>query len=128
MEYCISLLVNADNAIDVAHAERCPLPFLSCMVDDCLKKGKSVQEGGAVYNFTGPQGFGIANMADGLFAVRQLVYDEKKISMKELKEALIWNYDKGLDAQSAGDIGTEILKAMKAAGTECGCIYSGCSA
>ena len=64
MEYCISLLVNADNAIDVAHAKRCPLPFLSCMVDDCLKRGKSVQEGGAVYNFTGPQGFGIANMAD----------------------------------------------------------------
>ena len=28
MEYCISLMVNADNAIDVAHAERCPLPFL----------------------------------------------------------------------------------------------------
>ena len=53
-------------AIDVAHAERCPLPFLSCMIDDCLKEGKSVQEGGAVYNFTGPQGFGIANMADGL--------------------------------------------------------------
>ena len=116
MEYCISLLVNADNAIDVAHAERCPLPFLSCMVDDFLKKVKSVQEVGAVYNFTGTQGFGVANMADGLFAVRQLVYDEKKISMKELKEALIWNYDKGLDAQSAGDIGTEILKAMKAAG------------
>ena len=45
MEYCISLLVNADNAIDVAHAERCPLPFLSCMIDDCLKEGKSVQEG-----------------------------------------------------------------------------------
>ena len=66
MEYFISLLVNADNAIDVAHAERCPLPFLSCMVDDCLKRGKSVQEGGAVYNFTGPQGFGIANMADSL--------------------------------------------------------------
>ena len=44
MEYCISLLVNADNAIDVAHAERCPLPFLSCMIDDCLKEGKSVQE------------------------------------------------------------------------------------
>ena len=94
MEYCISLLVNADNAIDVAHAERCPLPFLSCMIDDCLKEGKSVQEGGAVYNFTGPQGFGIANMADGLFAIRKLVYEDKKVSMKELKEALAWNYDK----------------------------------
>ena len=116
MEYCISLLVNADNAIDVAHAERCPLPFLSCMIDDCLKEGKSVQEGGAVYNFTGPQGFGIANMADGLFAIRKLVYENKKVSMKELKEALAWNYDKGLDAQSAGDMTEMIMKAMQKAG------------
>ena len=116
MEYCISLLVNADNAIDVAHAERCPLPFLSCMIDDCLKEGKSVQEGGAVYNFTGPQGFGIANMADGLFAIRKLVYEDKKVSMKELKEALAWNYDKGLDAQSAGDMTAMIMKAMQKAG------------
>ena len=116
MEYCIYLLVNADNAIDVAHAERCPLPFLSCMIDDCLKEGKSVQEGGAVYNFTGPQGFGIANMADGLFAIRKLVYEDKKVSMKELKEALAWNYDKGLDAQSAGDMTEMIMKAMQKAG------------
>ena len=116
MEYCISLLVNADNAIDVAHAERCPLPFLSCMIDDCLKEGKSVQEGGAVYNFTGPQGFGIANMADGLFAICKLVYEDKKVSMKELKEALAWNYDKGLDAQSAGDMTEMIMKAMQKAG------------
>ena len=116
MEYCISLLVNADNAIDVAHAERCPLPFLSCMIDDCLKEGKSVQEGGAVYNFTGPQGFGIANMADGLFAIRKLVYEDKKVSMKELKEALAWNYGKGLDAQSAGDMTEMIMKAMQKAG------------
>ena len=116
MEYCISLLVNADNAIDVAHAERCPLPFLSCMIDDCLKEGKSVQEGGAVYNFTGPQGFGIANMADGLFAIRKLVYEDKKVSMKELKEALAWNYDKGLDAQSAGDMTEMLMKAMQKAG------------
>ena len=116
MEYCISLLVNADNAIDVAHAERCPLPFLSCMIDDCLKEGKSVQEGGAVYNFTGPQGFGIANMADGLFAIRKLVYEDKKVSMKELKEALAWNYDKGLDEQSAGDMTEMIMKAMQKAG------------
>ena len=49
MDYAIQLLVNADNAIDMAHAERCPLPFLSSMVDDCMKVGKTVQEGGAVY-------------------------------------------------------------------------------
>ncbi|MDC7289294.1 glycyl radical protein [Blautia schinkii] len=116
MEYCISLLVNADNAIDVAHAERCPLPFLSSMVDDCLKRGISVQEGGAVYNFTGPQGFGIANMADSLFALRKLVYEERKVTMQEYKEALAWNYGKGLDGQSAAEITTVILKELQAAG------------
>lgn len=116
MEYCISLLVNADNAIDVAHAKRCPLPFLSCMVDDCLKRGKSVQEGGAVYNFTGPQGFGIANMADSLFAVRKLVYEEKKVTMEEMKEALAWNFGKGLDQQSVSDTAEAVLRKMKDAG------------
>ena len=116
MEYCISLLVNADNAIDVAHAERCPLPYLSCMVDDCLKSGKTVQEGGAVYNFTGPQGFGIANMADSLYAIRKLVYQDKKITMAEMKEALQWNFGKGLDAQSAGEITAAILKQLAQAG------------
>lgn len=116
MEYCISLLVNADNSIDVAHAKRCPLPFLSCMVDDCLKRGKSVQEGGAVYNFTGPQGFGIANMADSLFAVRKLVYEEKKVTMEEMKEALTWNFGKGLDQQSVSDTAEAVLRKMKDAG------------
>ena len=116
MEYCISLLVNADNAIDVAHAKRCPLPFLSSMVDDCLKRGKSVQEGGAVYNFTGPQGFGIANMADSLFAVRKLVYEEKKVTMEEMKEALAWNFGKGLDQQSVSDTAEAVLRKMKDAG------------
>ena len=116
MDYFISLLVNADNAIDVAHAERCPLPFLSCMVDDCIKRGISVQEGGAVYNFTGPQGFGIANMADSLYAVRQLVYRDKKVSMEEYKEALLWNYGKGIDSETAVDMTASILKEMERQG------------
>ena len=116
MEYCISLMVNADNAIDVAHAERVPLPYESCMVDDCLSRGLSVQEGGAVYNFTGPQGFGIANMADSLYAIRKLVYEDKKVSMEEYKQALAWNYDKGLDQQSVSDMSEMILKGMQDAG------------
>ncbi|MEJ8734445.1 glycyl radical protein [Mediterraneibacter sp. ICN-202921] len=116
MDYAIKLLVNADNAIDVAHAQRCPLPFLSSMVDDCMKRGKSVQEGGAVYNFTGPQGFGVANMADALYAVKTLVYDEKKITMKELKEALLTNYGKGLNEEDVSDITKEIAQEMRETG------------
>ena len=120
MEYMISLLVNADNAIDMAHAERCPLPFESCMVDDCIARGKSLQEGGAIYNFTGPQGFGVANMADALYAVKTLVFDEKKITLKELKDTLKMNYGKGLRADDVADITTEIAKELSSEGKEIG--------
>ena len=120
MDYAIKLLVNADNAIDMAHAERCPLPFLSSMVDDCMKRGKTVQEGGAVYNFTGPQGFGIANMADSLYAVKTLVYDEKKITMHELKEALLTNYGKGLSSDDVASIVSQIASQMKEEGRTVG--------
>ena len=120
MKYNIGLMVNADNAIDVAHAERCPLPYLSCMVDDCIARGKTVQEGGAIYNFTGPQGFGVANMADALYAVKKLVYDEKKISIAEYKELLELNYGKGLDAVSLADLAIQVAGGMKAAGKEVG--------
>ncbi len=118
MDYNISLLVNADNAIDVAHATLCPLPFESCMVDDCIKRGKSVQEGGAVYNFTGPQGFGIANMADSLYAVKQLVYEQKKITMGELKKALEMNYGQGFDAATAKEVALQVARNLQAQGQE----------
>lgn len=112
MNYMLSLLVNADNAIDQAHAERCPLPFLSGMIEDCLGRGKSVQEGGAVYNFTGPQGFGVANMADSLYAIKKLVFDEKKLTLAEYKEALKDNYGHSVDDKRARAITEEVAKAL----------------
>lgn len=120
MEYFISLLVNADNCIDVAHATLCPLPFESCMVDDCMKRGKSLQEGGAIYNFTGPQGFGVANMADALYAVKTLVFDEKKVTMAELKRALMLNYGKGFDEASVADMAMRIIGSLKDQGIQVG--------
>ncbi len=120
MEYAIQLLVNADNAIDMAHAQRCPLPFLSSMVDDCMKRGKSVQEGGAVYNFTGPQGFGVANMADSLYAVKKLVFEKKQLTMKELKRALMTNYGKGLTSEDIAALAANTAKCMQEAGEQVG--------
>ena len=117
MNYAIELLVNADNAIDLAHAARCPLPFLSSMVADCIGRGKSVQEGGAVYNFTGPQGFGIANMADGLYAVKKLVFDDKKVSMEYFRQALADNFGQQ-DPARAEKITTEVVRQLAARGAE----------
>ena len=111
-EYFIEMMVNSDNAIDVAHATRCPLPFESCMVDDCIARGKSVQEGGAHFNFTGPQGFGIANMSDVLWAIRQLVFIDKSVSMTEYKEAIENNFGYGMHEKKAKELTRDIAVAM----------------
>ena len=113
MEYMIKLMVNSDNAIDKAHARRTPLPFLSSMVEDCIGRGKSVQEGGAVYNFTGPQGFGIANMADALYAVKTLVYDEKKYTLKEVKNALEKNFSGEVNKVNSEALTVEIARELE---------------
>jgi formate C-acetyltransferase len=93
MEYFVSLLANADNAVDLAHSERAPLPFLSSMVEDCIGRGKSVQEGGAIYNFTGPQGVGVANVADSMEVLKELVYDKKLYTIQQIKAAMSSNFE-----------------------------------
>ena len=110
--YMIKLLVNANNAIDMAHAKRCPLPFQSCMVEDCIGRGKSLQEGGAIYNFTGPQGFGIANNTDGLIAIKKLVFDEGRFTLAELREAMRANYGYGVHGEAAEKLTTEIATEL----------------
>jgi len=112
MVYFIELLVNADNSIDMAHAQLCPLPFQSCMVEDCIGRGKSLQNGGAIYNFTGPQGFGIANMADSLNAVKTLVFDKKLVTLTEFKEALDNNYGKDMDAKEAERLTRQVVAKL----------------
>ena len=88
------------------------------MIEDCIGRGKSVQEGGAVYNFTGPQGFGIANMADSLYAIKTLVFEQKKFTLAQLKEALAHNYGKdGAGADIEGITGV-IAKQLKESGVE----------
>ena len=114
--YMIKLLVNANNAIDMAHAVRCPLPFQSCMVEDCIGRGKSLQEGGAIYNFTGPQGFGIANNTDGLIAIKKLVFEEGRFTLGELKEAMRANFGYGVHGAAAERLTTEIATELVSQG------------
>ena len=118
MDYFIRLMVNADNAIDQAHAERMPLPFLASMVDDCIKKGKTCEQGGSVYNFTGPQGFGIANVADSLFAIKKLVFEEKKVSMAEYKKALMFNYGQEVSPLVVAQIAGQVARQMTEKGLQ----------
>ncbi|WP_373236540.1 glycyl radical protein [Cohaesibacter celericrescens] len=110
MAYFVKYLVEADNCVDIAHAEKAPLPFQSAMVDDCIGRGTSVQEGGALYNFTGPQAFGVADTGDSVYAMKKFVFDEKKISMADLKEALDANFGQPVGAKAASAIGEDLTE------------------
>lgn len=98
MEHFVKLLIISDNACDIAHGQRTPLPFLSSLVDDCMIKGKSLQEGGAHYNFTGPQGVGVGNVGDSLTAIKKLVFEDKAITLGELQKGLATNFE-GLEME-----------------------------
>ena len=73
---------------DEIHREILPLPFVSLFLDDCVARGLDCTNGGAVYNTTGLVAVGTATVADSLYAIKRLVYDEKKLTLGELTEIL----------------------------------------
>ena len=81
--------VIVENAIDKASERDVPDILCSTLVDDCIGRGKTIKEGGAVYDFISGLQVGIANMADSLAAIKKLVFDEKKITPAELWDAIL---------------------------------------
>ena len=92
MKYWCDKMVAVLNALDVAQQRLKPLPLLSNIMDDCIEKGIDVSAGGAKRNFTGPQAVGIGTVGDGLSTIKQLVFEEKKVSGKELLDAIRANW------------------------------------
>ena len=88
IDYFIDEMMEAEVVVEKAHQDCLPSAFLSTVIDECLEKGLDVTRGGAKYNLSGIQMIQIANLADSLAAIKQLVYDEKMISLHELLEAL----------------------------------------
>ena len=68
-------------------------PLLSCLVDDCLARGKDIEKGGARYNWIMPSFVGMANAVDSLYALKKLVYDEKLYTVCDLKKILDANFE-----------------------------------
>ncbi|HCB93404.1 MAG TPA: formate C-acetyltransferase/glycerol dehydratase family glycyl radical enzyme [Selenomonas sp.] len=81
--------VIVENAIDKASERDVPDILCSALTDDCIWRGKTIKEGGAVYDFISGLQVGIANMADSLAAIKKLVFEEKKITTGELWDAIL---------------------------------------
>ncbi|WP_440338390.1 glycyl radical protein [Megamonas funiformis] len=81
--------VIVENAIDKASERDVPDVLCSALTDDCIGRGKTIKEGGAVYDFISGLQVGIANMADSLAAIKKLVFEEKKIIPIQLWNAIL---------------------------------------
>lgn len=81
--------VIVENAIDKASERDVPDILCSALTDDCIGRGKTIKEGGAVYDFISGLQVGIANMADSLAAIKKLVFEEKKITPIQLWNAIL---------------------------------------
>ena len=92
IDYFFNKMISACELVEKIHQRLLPTAFLSSVINDCLAKGIDVTAGGAHYNLSGSQVIQPANIADSLAALKQLVYDEKKISQKELLQALRTNF------------------------------------
>ena len=78
-----------ENAIDKASEKEVPDILCSALTDDCIGRGKTIKEGGAIYDYISGLQVGIANMADSLAAIKKLVYEEKKITPEQLWNAIL---------------------------------------
>lgn len=73
-------------------AEYLPAPFMSILVDDCIKKAKDYNDGGARYNTSYIQGVGMGSVTDSLASIKYNIYDKKKLSMEQLLNVLRDNF------------------------------------
>ena len=92
IRHFVDIKVRGSNVIERLYATYLPAPFLSVLVDDCIRKGKDYHAGGARYNTNYIQGVGVGTMTDILSAIRYNVFDHGHFTMKELVAALRANF------------------------------------
>jgi formate C-acetyltransferase len=93
VKYFVDHFAVITNTADLIHQQACPLPFLSCAMEPCVERGIDVSAGGAKYNATGTAGVGVSNTGDSLMAIKQYVFDDKRLRGSEMLDLLKSNWE-----------------------------------
>ncbi len=93
MEYVTRICCTSANVSQQTRAMMSPHPFRSCLIEGCIEKGIDYRNGGPLYNHGQILAEGIADTGDSLWAIKKLVFIEKKYTMAELIEALKANFE-----------------------------------
>jgi formate C-acetyltransferase len=92
LQYFTDIKLRGNNTIEDLYARYMPVPFLSLIIDDCIDSAKDYNAGGAKYNTSYVQGVGLGSLTDNLTSLKYNVFDQKKISMNAMMEALKNNF------------------------------------
>ncbi|WP_346961104.1 glycyl radical protein [Faecalicatena contorta] len=93
LSYIIDFHLNAYGICSALHSQICPTVFASTLVDGCIEKGRILQKDGAKYSSTGTFISGVANVADSLAVIDQVVFRQKRMTLKEMTEILDQNFE-----------------------------------
>lgn len=107
--YYSDLAVACDHVCDASLVKYDADPFASAMIDNSLTLGKTLKAGGAKYDIVSQSNIGPVVVGNGLYALKKLVFDEKKLSLEEIKEAMRHNWQ----GKEYGKIQQMILKLPK---------------
>jgi pyruvate formate-lyase/glycerol dehydratase family glycyl radical enzyme len=107
VDYMVERMIADFRVVENGNRNYNPTPFSSMLVDGCLESGFDLTAGGARYNSSGIQGVGVADVADSLAALEEVVFRKKKCSMGQVLEAL------RTDFEGNGAIKAEFMKAPK---------------
>lgn len=90
--WLVHRLVLIGNITDALYQEYAPRPFLSAVIDGCIDRAQDVREWNYIPDYRDITLFGLNTVADSLAAVKKVVFDDKKVSMEKLVEALKNNW------------------------------------
>jgi pyruvate-formate lyase len=92
LRYFINIKIAGNDTIHELFATEMPVPFLSLLINDCIKNGRDYNAGGARYNSSYIQGVGMGSLTDSFTSLKFHVYDKKDISMEKFLEVLKDNF------------------------------------
>jgi formate C-acetyltransferase len=99
LAHFLNIKLKGNQIIERLYATEMPAPFLSVLIDDCIKKGMDYNAGGARYNNNYIQMVGLGSITDSLSAIKDVVFDNKKFSLTELIEILDRNFENAEDVR-----------------------------
>ncbi|HKK41133.1 MAG TPA: pyruvate formate lyase family protein, partial [Bacteroidales bacterium] len=92
MDHFTARMIKACEVVEKCHQQHLPSPFLSSVVNDCIREGKDVTAGGALYNYSGIQAIQPANVADCLAVIQKAIFEDGAVEKKTMLDAILNNF------------------------------------